>query len=107
MPPWPARSSSPAKSRATAPQRRPQPTWLRALSYHRRGADQLRTGRAWGTMTAAEPLELDIRANALRLHYLDWGGAGPPIVLLHGLRDQAHEWDPIAPALTPLGRVLA
>jgi pimeloyl-ACP methyl ester carboxylesterase len=45
--------------------------------------------------------------NGLRLHYLDWGGEGPPIVLLHGLRDQAHEWDPIAPALTPLGRVIA
>jgi pimeloyl-ACP methyl ester carboxylesterase len=58
-------------------------------------------------MTAPEPLERDIQANGLRLHYLDWGGAGPPIVLLHGLRDQAHEWDPIAPALTPLGRVLA
>src|SRR5688500_2775063 len=58
-------------------------------------------------MAAPEPLERDIQANGLRLHYLDWGGAGPPIVLLHGLRDQAHEWDPIAPALTPLGRVLA
>ncbi|MFN8511491.1 MAG: alpha/beta hydrolase [Thermomicrobiales bacterium] len=58
-------------------------------------------------MTAPAPLERDIQANGLRLHYLDWGGAGPPIVLLHGLRDQAHEWDPLAPALTPLGRVLA
>lgn len=58
-------------------------------------------------MIAPEPLEQDIQANGLRLHYLDWGGAGPPIVLLHGLRDQAHEWDPIAPALTPIGRVLA
>jgi esterase len=62
---------------------------------------------ARGRMTAAEPFERDIRANGLRLHYLDWGGVGPPIVLLHGLRDQAHEWDPSAPALTPLGRVLA
>lgn len=58
-------------------------------------------------MTAPEPLERDLQANGLRLHYLDWGGAGPPIVLVHGLRDQAHEWDPLAPALTPLGRVLA
>jgi pimeloyl-ACP methyl ester carboxylesterase len=62
---------------------------------------------ARGAMTAREPHERDIRANGLCLHYLDWGGAGPPIVLLHGLRDQAHEWDPIAPALTSLGRVLA
>jgi pimeloyl-ACP methyl ester carboxylesterase len=58
-------------------------------------------------MGATEPRELDLRVNGLRLHYLDWGGAGPLIVLLHGLRDQAHEWDRVAPALTPLGRVLA
>ncbi|MGN6360066.1 MAG: alpha/beta fold hydrolase, partial [Thermomicrobiales bacterium] len=35
------------------------------------------------------------------------GGAGRPILLLHGLRDQAHEWDTIAPLLRPLGRVIA
>ncbi len=33
-------------------------------------------------------------ANNLRLHYLDWGNAHlPPILLLHGVRLQAHTWD--------------
>lgn len=32
--------------------------------------------------------------NNLRLHFLDWGKAHlPPIVLLHGVRLQAHTWD--------------
>jgi pimeloyl-ACP methyl ester carboxylesterase len=32
--------------------------------------------------------------NQLRLHYLDWGNPQlPPIVLLHGVRLQAHTWD--------------
>jgi esterase len=32
--------------------------------------------------------------NKLRLHYLDWGNAHlPPVVLLHGVRLQAHTWD--------------
>ncbi|HET8628438.1 MAG TPA: alpha/beta hydrolase [Thermomicrobiales bacterium] len=48
-----------------------------------------------------------VSANGLTLHYLDWGGAGPPLVLLHGLRDQAHGWDEVAPLLVPHGRVLA
>ncbi|MGN6700470.1 MAG: alpha/beta fold hydrolase [Thermomicrobiales bacterium] len=48
-----------------------------------------------------------VSANEQTIHYLDWGGAGRPILLLHGLRDQAHEWDTIAPLLRPFGRVIA
>jgi pimeloyl-ACP methyl ester carboxylesterase len=30
----------------------------------------------------------------LRLHYLDWGNpAAPPLLLIHGNRDHAHNWD--------------
>lgn len=29
----------------------------------------------------------------LRLHYLDWPGADPPVVLLHPTRGNAHVWD--------------
>ena len=53
------------------------------------------------------PRDRFIDAGGLLMHYLDWGGEGPPIVLLHGLRDQAHEWDAIAPALVPYGQVVA
>ncbi|HYM35198.1 MAG TPA: alpha/beta hydrolase [Steroidobacteraceae bacterium] len=35
-----------------------------------------------------------VTVNGLRLHYLDWGNANlPPVLLLHGVRLQAHTWD--------------
>jgi pimeloyl-ACP methyl ester carboxylesterase len=43
----------------------------------------------------------------LLLHYRDWGGAGQPIVLLHGLASSARIWDLVAPRLTRSGRVIA
>jgi esterase len=33
---------------------------------------------------------------AMRFHYLDWGGAGVPIVFLHGGGLNAHTWDYVA-----------
>ncbi len=46
--------------------------------------------------------------NNLRFHYLDWGGDGPPVVLLHGLASNARIWDLVAPRLAEQGfRVLA
>ena len=42
-----------------------------------------------------------------RLHLLDWGGGGRPILLLHGIGGHAWMWAHIAPALRPLGRPLA
>lgn len=41
------------------------------------------------------------------LHHVDHGGAGPDIVLVHGLGGSHLNWDLIAPRLTPYGRVLA
>jgi len=41
------------------------------------------------------------------LHYLDWGGAGPPFVMLHGLTGNARNWDPVAATLSDQYRVLA
>jgi len=35
-----------------------------------------------------------VTANSLKLHYLDWGNAdAPPMLLLHGLCGNAHYWD--------------
>ncbi len=45
--------------------------------------------------------------NGLRFHYLDWGGDGPPLVLLHGLASNAHIWDRVAPLLARRFRVVA
>jgi pimeloyl-ACP methyl ester carboxylesterase len=43
----------------------------------------------------------------VRLHYRDWGGDGPPIVLLHGLSSSSRIWDWTAPLLTDRHRVVA
>lgn len=45
--------------------------------------------------------------NGVRLHYLEWGGAGAPLVLIPGLGDTPHCFDDIAPALRDRCRVLA
>src|SRR5262249_23539130 len=46
--------------------------------------------------------------NGLRLHYLEWGDAGkPPMILLHGIARHAHTFDHIAPDLARSYRVLA
>jgi len=36
---------------------------------------------------------------SIRLHYLDWGGSGRPLVLLHGLASSSRIWDFTAPLL--------
>lgn len=55
---------------------------------------------------AAERHRLD--AGGLRLSYLDWGGDGQPVLLLHGITSSAHHWWRVAPRLAEQGyRVLA
>jgi non-heme chloroperoxidase len=46
-------------------------------------------------------------APGVRLHYLDWGGRGTPIVFLAGLGNTAHAWDEFAGAFTGRHRVVA
>lgn len=48
-----------------------------------------------------------ITSGGVRLHYLDWGGRGDPVVFLHGLGTTAHTFDDLAPRLTDRFRVLA
>ena len=44
----------------------------------------------------------------LRLHYVDWGNAGaPPLILVHGGRDHCRNWDWVAAALQPDYHILA
>ena len=42
----------------------------------------------------------------VQLEVLDWGGSGPPLVLLAGLGNTAHHFDDLAPALTARHRVV-
>ena len=43
----------------------------------------------------------------LRVRYLDWGGNGRPVVLLHGLASSAHWYDLVAPCLRDKYRLVA
>ena len=44
----------------------------------------------------------------LRLHYLDWGNAGAPhLLLLHGIHDHCHSWDWMARRLRQRFHVMA
>jgi pimeloyl-ACP methyl ester carboxylesterase len=46
-------------------------------------------------------------ARGVRLHYLDFGGSGPPLVLLAGLGNTAHAFDDFAPAFVDRFHVVA
>ncbi len=46
------------------------------------------------------PSEGFVETNGVRLHYLEWGGAGPPAVLLHATGFLARLWQPIAEDLS-------
>jgi len=47
----------------------------------------------------------DVTVGGIRLHYLDWGGEGPPIVILHATGLLGRIYRPIADALTAIGHV--
>jgi pimeloyl-ACP methyl ester carboxylesterase len=48
-----------------------------------------------------------IMANGVRLQYLDWGGAGPALILIPGLGENPHAFDDLAPAFTDRYHVIA
>ncbi|HWN14695.1 MAG TPA: alpha/beta fold hydrolase, partial [Candidatus Dormibacteraeota bacterium] len=53
-------------------------------------------------------LERTAKVNGITLHYLDWGPAdAPPVLLLHGITGHARVWDHLAARLVPGHRVLA
>jgi esterase len=49
----------------------------------------------------------NLNIGGLNFHYIDWGGDGPPLVMLHGLSGHARTWDHTAAALSDRYRVLA
>lgn len=48
-----------------------------------------------------------VTANGIRINYLDWGGSGPTLILIHGFGDNPHAFDDLAPAFTDRFRVIA
>jgi len=45
--------------------------------------------------------------NGVRLNYLDWGGSGPALILIHGASGNPHWFDDLASAFTDRFRVVA
>src|SRR6187402_1326979 len=43
----------------------------------------------------------------VKLHYLDWGGSGEPLILIHGLGDSPYLFNEIADTLSNHFRVIA
>lgn len=66
---------------------------------------QTTTKNAWRDRSPHK--ESFVNANGVRLHYLDWGGRGEPIVFLTGLGVSAHIFDDLAPQFTSKHRVLS
>lgn len=52
-------------------------------------------------MSTVQPADKTITVNGIKLHYLDWGNAGkPPLILLHGIARVANAFDHLAPHFT-------
>ena len=58
-----------------------------------------------GTTSATDQF---VRVGDLNLHYLEWGEAGaPPVIMVHGLSGNAHNFDNLAPHLATRYRVIS
>jgi pimeloyl-ACP methyl ester carboxylesterase len=58
--------------------------------------------------TPAAYVNRSVTVNGLRIHYLDWGNATkPPMILIHGIARHAHTFDHIAPHFARDYHVLA
>src|SRR6516225_8004013 len=65
------------------------------------------------TIAGLDPAEITLPSDHqliignLRVHYLDWGGGGQPILFLHGGGLNAHTWDVLALMLRDRYRCIA
>ena len=58
--------------------------------------------------SAAQPVDRFVTVNGLRIHYVEWGSAErPPLILIHGLDRVARTFDHVAPHFTSRFRVIA
>ena len=60
------------------------------------------------TMQTTEAVDHFVKVGDLNLHYLEWGTAGaPPVVMVHGLTGNAHAFDNLAPHFAPRYHVIS
>jgi pimeloyl-ACP methyl ester carboxylesterase len=66
------------------------------------------TNETAGPWTDASPHTAGfVTVTGARLQYLDWGGTGPNLILIHGLGDNPHVFDDMIPALEGQFRIVA
>jgi pimeloyl-ACP methyl ester carboxylesterase len=70
-------------------------------------AQQVRSDWPDGWRDSAAHQSSVVRANGASLVVLDWGGAGPPLIMIDGLGGNAHAFDALAPLLRDRFRVIA
>lgn len=58
-------------------------------------------------MKISNPKSDFVHVNGIRLHYLDWGGEGPALILLSGMGSSAYIYNKFAPRFTDRFHVLA
>ena len=61
----------------------------------------------FGAVSGAEPIEGFVASNGIRIHYLDFGGRGSVIILLHGQGNTAHIFRTFAEGLIDRYHVIA
>ncbi|MDP6101982.1 MAG: alpha/beta hydrolase [Dehalococcoidia bacterium] len=57
--------------------------------------------------TTSTPQGQWLKTGDLNVHYLDWGGAGQPVVVLHGAASSCHWYDLVIPHVSDDYRVIA
>ena len=68
----------------------------------------LTAGQAWASWSDRSPHnEAFVTVNGIRLQYLDWGGSGEALILIHGIGGNPHHFDDLAPAFTDRFHVIA
>jgi non-heme chloroperoxidase len=80
-------------------------TWTQANGEGSLDFVRATTETAWALdQSPHQPHFVEVESG-VRVEVLDWGGSGPPLVLLAGLGDSAHVFDQFAPKLTSRYRV--
>jgi pimeloyl-ACP methyl ester carboxylesterase len=70
-------------------------------------ATGLPSGETGGWSDPAAHKASFVMSNGTRLYFLDWGGPGPALILIHGYASNPHVFDDFAPAFTGRFRVVA